>query len=261
MIIDTHCHLYEPAFANMQETLQTALAHDVWGVVGVGCDIDTNERTLALATANSKMVWACLGFHPDRVHLSDHDLEQVEQQVIEHHARIIGLGEVGLPWYCLQSSSDPAATMERGRERLDRLLALAGRYDLAVALHAPHGAAAGALQALKRHGIERAVFHWHKAPPDVTRDIVGAGYFVSVGPEVVYRERDRELATSVPLDSLLVESDAPWKYSGEFEGLDSGPWFAERVAEELAKIKQLPVADVMFRLSTNACRLFDLVWA
>src|SRR6266571_409993 len=109
MIIDTHCHLYEPAFANMQETLQTALAHDVWGVVGVGCDVDTNERTLALATANSKMVWACLGFHPDRVHLSDHDLEQVEQQVIEHHARIIGLGEVGLPWYCLQSSSDPAA--------------------------------------------------------------------------------------------------------------------------------------------------------
>src|SRR2546426_229543 len=170
MIIDTHCHLYEPVFANMQETLQTALAHDVWGVVAVG-------------------------------------------------------------------------------------------YDLAVALHAPHGAAVGALEALKRHGIERAVFHWHKAPPDVTRDIVEAGYFVSVGPEVVYRERDRELATSVPLDSLLVESDAPWKYSGEFEGLDSGPWFAARVAEELAKIKQLPVADVMFRLSTNACRLFDLVWA
>src|SRR2546429_3620674 len=56
---------------------------------------------------------------------------------------------------------------------LFRSLALAGRYDLAVALHAPHGAAAGALQALKRHGIERAVFHWHKAPPDVTRDIVG----------------------------------------------------------------------------------------
>jgi len=168
---------------------------------------------------------------------------------------------VGLPWYYLQSSSDPEATMERGRARLNRLLALAGRYDLAVALHAPHGAAAGALEALKRHGIERAVFHWHKAPPDVTRDIVEAGYFVSLGPEVVYRERDRDLATSVPLDSLLVESDAPWKYSGEFEGLDSGPWFAARVAEEVAKIKQLPVADVMFRLSTNACRLFDLVWA
>ncbi|PYO02482.1 MAG: hypothetical protein DMD91_04165 [Candidatus Rokuibacteriota bacterium] len=261
MIIDTHCHLHEPIFANMGETLRTALAHDVWGVVAVGCDADTNERTLALATANPKAVWACLGFHPDRVHLTDVDLEQVAQQVIEHHARIIGLGEVGLPWYCLQSTSEPAAVMARGQARLDRLLALAGRYDLAVALHAPHGAAIGALQALKRHGLERAVFHWHKAPADVTRAIVDSGYFVSVGPEVVYRQRDRELATSVPLDSLLVESDAPWKYSGEFEGLDSGPWLAARVAEELAKLKQLPVEDVMFRLSANACRLFDLVWA
>src|SRR5437879_5752821 len=83
MIIDTHCHLHEPIFANMGETLRTALAHDVWGVVAVGCDADTNERTLALATANPKAVWACLGFHPDRVHLTDVDLEQVEQQVIE----------------------------------------------------------------------------------------------------------------------------------------------------------------------------------
>jgi len=261
MVIDTHCHLHEPAFSDIRDTQDTALAHDVWGIVGVGCDVETNARTLAIATSNSKTVWACLGFHPDRVHLTDADLEHVEEQVIEHHARIVGLGEVGLPWYCLQAATDPTTVMERGRARLSRMLRLAARFDLAVALHAPHGAAVGALEALKAHGIERAVFHWHKAPADVTRAIVDAGYFVSVGPEVVYRERDREMAAAVPLDALLVESDAPWNYSGEFEGLPSGPWFAARVAEELAKIKQLPVEDVMFRLSTNACRLFDLVWA
>jgi TatD DNase family protein len=81
-----------------------------------------------------------------------------------------------------------------------------------------------------------------------------------VSPEVVYRERDRELVEQVPLGSLLVESDAPWRYRGEFEGLASGPWFAARVAEEIAKIKRLPVDDVMFALSSNTCRLFDLVW-
>src|SRR3989442_15477060 len=94
-----------------------------------------------------------------------------------------------------------------GRARLDRLLRLASRWDLPVALHAPHGAAVGALGALRAHGIERAVFHWHKAPADVTRAIVDAGYYVSVTPEVVYRERDRELVARVPLEALLVESD------------------------------------------------------
>jgi TatD DNase family protein len=260
MIIDTHCHLHEPPLADVRETLGTALAHDVWGMVAVGCDAATNERTLAAAAAAPKAVWACLGFHPDWTHLTWDDLERVEQQVAEHHGRLVALGEIGLPWYSLERAADPATMMTRGRGRLERLLALAVRYDLPVVLHAPHGAAVTALDALRRHGVDRAVFHWHKAPADVTRAIVEAGYFVSVGPEVVYRERDRELVAAIPLESLLVESDAPWQYRGEFDGLPSGPWFAARVAEEVAKIKKVPVDDVMFALSANACQLFDLVW-
>jgi TatD DNase family protein len=261
MVIDSHCHLHDEAFGDVRETVRTALAHDVWGVIGVGCDADTNARTLAAAARGQRGVWAALGFHPDWSHLGEADLERVEQQLHEHHARIVALGEVGLPWYSLVESADAPARMAQGRRWLDRLLTLAVRYDLAVALHAPHDAAADALQALRQHGIERAVFHWHKGAPEVTRAIVESGYHVSVGPEVVYRERDRELVGAVPLDSLLVESDAPWRYGGEFEGLPSGPWLAGRVVEEVAKLKQLPVADVMQRLGSNTCRLFDLVWA
>jgi len=171
------------------------------------------------------------------------------------------LGEVGLPWYSLQDAPDAASRMADGKARLERLLALASRYDLPVVLHAPHGAAVMALDALRRRRIERAVFHWHKAPVDVTRQIVERGYCISVTPEVVYRERDRELVQRVPLDSLLVESDAPWKYAGEFATLPSGPWLTARVAEEIAKIKRLPVEDTMAQLSANTCRVFDLIWA
>ena len=260
MIIDTHCHLHDQAFANLGETLRTALTHDVWGVIGVGVDPDTNIRTLAAATAFPKAVWPCLGFHPDHPELDDAALEQVLAQLDEHHARIVALGEVGLPWYSLEGRTDAASLMTQGRGRLDRLLEAAARYDLPVALHAPHGAAIGALEALRRHGIERAVFHWHKAPVEVTRAIVDAGYLVSVGPEVVYRELIRDIVSTVDLESLLVESDGPWPYRGEFAGMPSGPWLTSRVAEEVAKIKCLPVDDVMFQLSANTCRLFDLMW-
>jgi TatD DNase family protein len=259
MVIDSHCHLHDPAFTDVEETLRVSLAHDVYGVIGVGCDAASNAQALAATRKAPKGVWACLGFHPDWA-LSDADLETVEQQVREHHGHIVGIGEIGLPWYALTGAVDPASLMAQGRARLDRLLALAVRYDLPVALHAPHGAAVGALEALKRHGVERAVFHWHKAPADVTGAIVDAGYFVSVTPEVVYRERDRELVAQVPMSSLLVESDAPWKYGGEFSTLSSGPWLAARVAEEVAKLKRVPVEDAMLELSANACRLFDLVW-
>jgi TatD DNase family protein len=260
MVVDSHCHLYDPAFADTPDAMRVALAHDVWGVIAVGCDPVSNVRTLELAAAMPKAVWACLGFHPDQERLTDADLEKVEAQLAEHHPRIVGLGEVGLPWYSLEGQADAAERMRRGRARLERLLVLAARYDLPVSLHAPHGAAADALAALRRHRIERAVFHWHKAPAPVTAEILRAGHCVSVTPEVVYRERDRALVEQVPLDALLVESDAPWKYGGEFAGLDSGPWLAARVAEEVAKIKRQPTEDVMHRLATNASRLFHLAW-
>jgi TatD DNase family protein len=261
MVIDSHCHLHDRAFGDVRETLRMALVHDVYGVIGVGCDPGTNIQTLVATTAAPRGVWGCLGFHPDRLDLTDEDLEFVVHQVGVHHTRIVAVGEVGLPWYSLEGAADAAGLMTRGRARLERLLDVAARYDLAVALHAPHGAAVGALEALKRRRIERAVFHWHKAPADVTRAIVEAGYFISVTPEVVYRERDREMVEQVPVGSLLVESDAPWKYGGEFTGIPSGPWLAARVAEEVAKLKRLPVEDAMNELSSNTCRLFDLVWA
>jgi len=227
--------------------------------VAVGCDAETNERTLQAAAENPKAVWAALGFHPEWK-LTDEDLALVEQQVRTSHARIVAIGEVGLPWYGLGAVPDADRVRRQARERLERLLDLAVRYDLPVILHAPHGAAAEALGALRRKNVERAVFHWHKAPAGVTREIVESGYLVSVTPDLVYRERDRELVERVPLESLLVESDAPWPYQGEFENVTSGPWLVARVAEEVAKIKQMPADEAAYQLQVNTCRVFDLVW-
>jgi TatD DNase family protein len=260
MIIDSHCHLHDPAFADVRGTVIRATEHNVWGAVAVGCDLATNERTLQAAAENAKAVWPALGFHPEWK-LSRLDLEAVEEQIRANHARLVAVGEVGLPWYGLGAAADADQVRREARERLERLTALACRYDLPVILHAPHGAAADALAILKRRGVERAVFHWHKASVAVTREIVDAGYLVSVTPEVVYRARDREMVEAVPIESLLVESDAPWQYQGEFENVTSGPWLVARVAEEVAKIKRLPVDEAVYQLTVNTCRVFDIVWA
>jgi TatD DNase family protein len=260
VIVDSHCHLHDPAFADVRGAVIRATEHDVWGVVAVGCDLATNERTLRAAAENPKAVWAALGFHPEWTHTGE-DLEAVEAQIRANHARIIAVGEVGLPWYGLGAAPDPDRVRREARERLDRLARLAADLDLPMILHAPHGAAAEALAVLKRRGVERAVFHWHKAPAEVTRQIVDAGYLVSVTPDLVYRDRDREMVEGVPIESLLVESDAPWQYEGEFENVTSGPWLVARVAEEVAKVKRLPADEAMYQLTVNTCRVFDIVWA
>src|SRR5437879_13695689 len=143
MIIGSHCHLDDPPVAGLKEALRRSMAHDVWGAIAVGCDAETNAQTLEAAAAAPKAVWPCLGFHPDRTELTDEDLERVEAQIVAHHSRVVGIGEIGLPWYSLEGAPDPDALKARGRARLARLLDLAMRWNLPVAPPAPHRAAAG----------------------------------------------------------------------------------------------------------------------
>ena len=146
------------------------------------------------------------------------------------------------------------ALAARGRQRLGRLLALAARLDLPVSLHAPHGAAADALELLGRAGVRPAVFHWHKAEPAVTRRIVEAGHFVGITPEVAYRDRDRALVRAVPLSQLVAESDGPWPYRGR----RGEPAMVADVVAAIAEVRGLPADEVAAALAANARRAFGL---
>ena len=160
--------------------------------------------------------------------LTDEDLEQVEEQVREHHARHRGASaRSDCRGIRSKDAADAAALMTRGPRRASiGCSALAARCDLpwcCTRRTAPPSARSRRSSATASSGRSST---GTRRPAEVTRAIVDAGYFVSVTPEVVYRERDRELVELVPLESLLVESDAPWPYGGEFTSLPSGPWLA-----------------------------------
>ena len=125
-----------------------------------------------------------------------------------------------------------------------------------MVLHAPHATAAVALNIVKRYQPPGALFHWHKSPPEVTAAIYQAGYCISVTPEIYYRERDRQLVQQVPLENLMLESDGPWPYGGEFSGQPTTPALVARVAVEVARLKGVPLVEVRAITTANARRLF-----
>jgi TatD DNase family protein len=130
------------------------------------------------------------------------------------------------------------------------------RCSLPVVLHAPHATAAVALDIVKRYAPPGALFHWHKSSPETTRAICQAGYYISVTPEVCYRDRDRQLVQMLPLENLLLESDGPWPYGGEFTGQTTTPALVARVAAAVAQIKGVSVAEVHQTTTANVQRLF-----
>jgi TatD DNase family protein len=255
-LVDVHCHLDARGYDDPETVCRQSRQAGVAVVVAAGTGVASNRRVLELRRRYAGQVWAALGFHPERSEATWGELEAVVAQLETHRADVVALGEVGLPHYALREGR---MSREQGRQHedfLDALVQQAVRLDLPIVLHAPHEAAARALDIVKRHQPPGAVFHWHKSTPEVTAAICEAGYFVSVTPEICYRERDRALVRTVPLEHLLLESDGPWSYGGEFAGHLTTPAMVARVAFEVARLKGVSPQEVQERTTANASRLF-----
>lgn len=241
----------------MEEILDRARSHGVGGIILNGCDPASNRRILDLCRRFPGRLYPALGLHPERGDLGARQWGEVLVQIEEHREEIVALGEVGLPYYSLGKGGSPDRLFQ-GEMRLATLLGLAQKWGFPVVLHAPHERARRALDLLGEFGVRKALFHWHKAPGEVTEAIIERGYFLSVTPEICYRQRDRDLAALVPLEQLLAESDAPWAYGGEFQGSPTESRVVARVAQEIAVSKGVALSEVARQLALNVATLFGV---
>jgi len=258
-LVDSHIHLASPKYTDLSGLISRAKRSGVIAAIATGTGPDVNENTLALGKRFKNFVHCAIGLHPESPnYLSKENVSRVIQNIIKWRHRIVAVGEVGLPYYSIRDNQYFNHEIEKATASLKAFLGLAEKEKLPVILHAPHKSAERALQLLKKSNIEKAVFHWHKSPLEITRKIIDDGFYISVTPEIVYEERDRRLVKTVPLSNLLLETDGPWSYENEFSGKLTEPHFVRRIAEEIAKIKGVSIVEVAEKTTENATKLFGL---
>lgn len=255
-MIDSHIHLDADQYADRDKLIKRARESGVTGVVVPGVSPASNRRALELSREYPGFVHCGLGFHPEHPELTEDDLQATLRLLETKRESICAVGEVGLPYYG-DSAARPDA-MDKAREILARFTRAAVELDLALILHCPHETAGRALEIIRPMGVRRAVFHWHKADEATTWAIIEAGYFVSLTPEVVYRERDQALARSVPLANMMVETDGPWPYRGPFEGQRTEPATVLDAIAAIARIKGETEPAVADATTANARILFQI---
>jgi TatD DNase family protein len=257
--VDVHCHLDNPKYINLNELTARAKEGGVVGIVAASSNLVSAQRVLGIGEKYRGLVFPALGVHPERLDATKDDIDKVMNLAKEHRRDIVAIGEIGLPYYSIREKEDFVKLMEKAVPTLKRFLELALEFDLAVVLHAPHDEPAQrAFEVVRDVGLKRVLFHWHKSKPEITKMIVDSDYYISITPEVCYRDRDRELAKLVPLRNLVLETDGPWPYGGEFKDKLTEPIFIKRTAQEIAKLKNLNEEEVARATTENASKLFNI---
>jgi Mg-dependent DNase len=254
--IDTHCHFDFPPFVDDAEnSLVLAVAAGVEKIIVPATEASRFELVLALAGKHVPL-YAALGLHPIVIEKhTDESLTQLAEALARKSPKLVAVGEIGLDLY------REAPQFEHQQYVLDEQLKLAKRFDLPVILHSRRTHDKLAMH-LKRHNLPRTgVVHGFSGSLQQAERFIQLGYKIGVGGTITYprASKTREVMARLPLDSLLLETDAPDMPLNGFQGKPNRPEQAVRVFESLCELRAESPDDISQTLTDNAEKLFSFI--
>ena len=255
-LIDSHAHIQGKEFAQdlsaVIERAQQAGLEKVIVVGGAG-DLSSNQAAVELA-GSSSMLYATVGMHPhDAKEVQEKDLLFLEE--LMRRPRVVAVGETGLDFYYDHSPRELQAKM------FSRFIqmALAARLPLVVHNRQADREAAELLRC-EGKGEIRGVIHCFTSDYEAAREFLDLGFYISFSGIVTFKNADalRDVARRLPLDRILVETDAPYLAPVPHRGKRNEPSFVRFVAETLAQVKGVPLTEVAEATTRNAQELFAI---
>jgi TatD DNase family protein len=253
MYIDSHAHLeMEEYDKDRDEVVARAREAKIEAIVTVGTNLNDCRKAIAL-TQKYDDVYAAIGIHP-------HETKSANKQVLDEmkklarEKKVVAWGEIGLDLY--HRYSPPEVQMEKFVEQL----ALAEEVDLPIVVHIreAHEQVKEILCAWQ--GKKRGVIHCFSGDISLARLYLDRGYFISVAGPVTFRnaQRLKDVVRYVPLDCLLIETDAPFLSPHPYRGGRNEPARVTLVAAEIAALKKLTPEEVGKVTAQNTRFLFGI---
>lgn len=250
-LIDSHCHLDFDGLSNrLPEVLAAMEANDVGGCMTIGVTLEEAPRVLAIAAAHEQ-VFASVGVHPE---YADHQEPDVETLcTLAQHPKVLAIGETGLDYHWHKDKP------EWQRERFRVHIRAAKQVNKPLVIHTRE-AAEDTLAILKEEGAGSVggILHCFTETPAIAEEAMALGFYISISGIVSFKKAEQvhEVARSIPLDRLLVETDAPYLAPVPFRGKPNEPAYVRYVAEAIANLRQISYAEVADASSRNFLKLF-----
>lgn len=261
MLVDTHCHLDFNSFSeDLASVIERARRAGVERILIPAIDLPSSRRILELADTFHE-VYAAVGVHPnDALSWTGDTLNALQH--LAGHPKVVAIGEIGLDYY--RDRSPP----ELQRQILGEQLALAESLGLPVIIH-NRQASEDVLELLKSWhqklvangsplSVRPGVLHSFSAGLSLAEQAIQLGFSIGFTGPITYRKAEdlREVARSIPLESILIETDAPFLPPEPYRGQRNEPAYVRLVAEKIGAVRDEAFSAVAQKTTQNAQRLF-----
>ncbi len=254
MLIDTHSHIDMENFeTRFDEVIQKAKDYGVEKIVIPGVEPKGFER-IACLCEKYQNVYGAVGVHPEEVNSFDEEAQELMKQYLKSQ-KIIAVGEIGLDYYWDKSQ------VELQKEIFEKQILIAKEAGKPVLVH-DREAHLDSFEILKKTKANEVgvVMHCFSGSPEFAMECVREGFYIALGGVVTFKnaKKVKEVAKIVPLDRLLLETDAPYMAPVPFRGKENEPAYVKLVAEEIAQLRGISFDEVAEATTANAKKLLNL---
>jgi TatD DNase family protein len=251
MLVDSHCHLDFPELAAMlPEILDRMKAASVGAALCAGVTLERFPAVMAVAHRH-RNIFAAVGVHPDTEGGAEAEVATLVQLAVD--PKVVAIGETGLDYYRLEGD------LEWQRRRFRTHIQAAKVCGKPLIIHT-RAAKADTLRILEEEGADEVggVFHCFTEDMETAWQALKLGFHVSFSGIVTFKNAVelKRVATELPLDRILVETDAPYLAPVPHRGKLNEPGYVRHVAEEVAKLRGISVEMLAAATTENFCRLF-----
>ena len=248
-MIDTHCHLIDPQFRrDLEFVLERAKKVGITKIINAGYDVATSQGVLELHRKEG-WLYPAVGIHPNEA--ADESLKvmgYIEELLTD--SKVIAIGETGLDYYRNVSSQESQLDL------FQRHIKLAREYQLPLLIHT-RNSIEDAINLLKKEDYHKGVFHCYSGTYEHAMTVIDMGFYLGFGGVLTFSKRLREIFKKLPVDRIVLETDAPFLAPANHRGTRNEPAYIMETLNTAAGVLEMGAERLEHIVDQNATALFS----
>ena len=253
MLFDTHAHMDDRAFdADRTALLESLPQQGLALIMNPGCSLASSRNAVALAEQYD-FLYAAVGSHPDACDEVNDSVIEAYRKLCQQHPKIKAIGEIGLDYHYED------IPREIQQQAFRQQMALAAELHLPAIVH-ERDAHADGMQIVSEFPTVTGVFHCYSGSLEMAKWLIDRGWYIGFTGVLTFKNAKKaiEVASNIPLERLVLETDCPYMAPEPFRGKRNHPGYLYRMAERLAEIRGLSVEEIHRITLENGKRLYRI---